>query len=84
MQAPGHEEIERQMSDFLKQLVGFTGFFMGNPSCRSINNNFYNDSKHDMINRSMYLGNWLTDNSQIFAPDFSSTSNIICLNMYKV
>jgi hypothetical protein len=70
MQAPGHEEIERQMSDFLKQLVGFTGFFMGNPSCRSINNNFYNDSKHDMINRSMYLGNWLTDNSQIFAPDF--------------
>ena len=70
MQAPGHEEIEKHMAEFLKQLIYVNGNLLGNLSCRAIYSKFYSDPNHDIINRSLYLGNWLTDNSQIFAPDF--------------
>lgn len=68
MEAPGHEYIEKDIALFFKELLEINGK-MGNFSAKNTLSRYYSDKKTDTINRAMYLGNWLTDNSQIFAPD---------------
>lgn len=67
MEAHGHEEIGTEVSAYLRSLI------------KSNNSELYNSiyggtdefiKNQDPVHRAFYLGNWLTDNTQIFAPDF--------------
>jgi hypothetical protein len=55
MQAPGHEAIQKELADFWQR----------------ISEQFGNaDTEPYLTGKCMYMGNWLTDYSQLFAPDF--------------
>lgn len=64
MEAHGHEEIEGNVAAFLKQII--------KSKFPDVYKNVYSDSdnqKFDDVHNALYLGNWLTDFSQVFAPD---------------
>jgi hypothetical protein len=66
MEAQGHEEIERYLSEFMADALKTLSKDKEYKGCRNVLQN----KKADDISRAMYMGNWLTDNSQLFAPDF--------------
>lgn len=67
MEAHGHEEIEKNVAAFFKQVV--------KAKYPDIYKVLYSvlrtteDGQFDDVENAMYLGNWLTDLSQLFAPD---------------
>jgi hypothetical protein len=55
MEAPGHEAIQKELADFWQR----------------ISEQFGNaDTEPYLTGKCMYMGNWLTDISQLFAPEF--------------
>jgi hypothetical protein len=71
MEAHGHEFIEKHLSSFLQNLVTVLATDTTNfKGCNNIAHLHYTNKTTDDVGRAMYLGNWLTDNSQLFAPDF--------------
>lgn len=66
MEAHGHEEIEAEIAKFLKEIIS--------QKFPDINKQIYSNTlssnkDYDDIHNALYLGNWLTDFSQLFAPD---------------
>jgi hypothetical protein len=68
MQAPGHEEIEKNLAIFLKEL--FKNTTNQNVQYKFLYERVFGKNARVPFDRAFYLGNWLTDNSQIFEPDF--------------
>lgn len=68
MEAHGHETIGNDASAFLRKLIQL---ICSKERFESIYIEKNYDKDHpDPIHHAMYLGNWLTDNSQLFSPDF--------------
>ncbi len=70
MEAKGHEFIESNLSAFMAGAIHILAKDKHYSGCRNILQTFYKKNFKDDIGRAMYMGNWLTDNSQLFAPDF--------------
>jgi hypothetical protein len=74
MEAKGHEFIESNLSAFMAGAMHILAKDRQYSGCRNILQIYYQKDFKDDIGRVMYMGNWLTDNSQLFAPDFSYRS----------
>lgn len=70
MQAHGHEFIEKHLSLFMEEIIKK---LFSEDDFKGVKNIIQHQIKNngiDELGRVMYMGNWITDNSQLFAPDF--------------
>lgn len=67
MEAHGHEEIGKEVTNFIKKIIREKFPIIYKQIY--INPDTGKENKNDEVRNAFYLGNWLADNSQLFAPD---------------
>ena len=69
MEAPGHEFISENISKFLEEILEIYLKLEKKKEKKKFSKHYFQKGADCNVKNALYLGNWLTDLSQLFAPD---------------